>query len=186
RQMQAWQIQFPADPPLTISVNLSTKQFSEPTLIERIKQIIQETGLEGSNLKLEITESVLMANIQLATFMILQLQEMNIELHLDDFGTGYSSLSYLHRFPSTVLKIDRSFITKMGANGENLEIIQAIISLAQSLNKDVIAEGVETEEQMTQLRAMKCKYAQGYFLSQALDSNLIERLMVCDIHLRQG
>ncbi|MEH2372987.1 EAL domain-containing protein [Nostoc sp.] len=186
RQMHAWQIQFPADPPLTISVNLSTKQFAEPALIEQIKQILQETGLEGSNLKLEITESVLMANIQLATYMILQLQEMNIELHLDDFGTGYSSLSYLHRFPSTALKVDRSFITKMGANGENLEIIQAIITLAESLNKDVIAEGVETGEQMTQLRAMKCKYAQGYFFSQGVDSKSIERLMRCDIHLRKG
>ncbi|MEH1931886.1 GGDEF domain-containing response regulator [Nostoc sp.] len=177
RQMHAWQIQFPADPPLTISVNISTKQFLQPDLIEGIKQILQETGLEARNLKLEITESVLMANTQLASFMILQLQEMNIQLHLDDFGTGYSSLSYLHRFPSTILKIDRSFITKMGANGENLEIIQAIISLAESLNKDVIAEGVETGEQVAQLKAMKCKYAQGYYFSQGMDSKSIERLM---------
>ncbi|MEH2002295.1 MAG: EAL domain-containing protein [Nostoc sp.] len=186
RQMHAWQIQFPADPPLTISVNLSTKQFSDPALIEKINQIVQETDLEGSNLKLEITESVLMGNIQLTSFMILQLQEMNIQLQLDDFGTGYSSLSYLHRFPSSALKIDRSFIAKIGANEESLEIIQTIISLAKNLNKDVIAEGVETAEQLAQLRAMKCKYAQGYFFSKPLDSKSIERLIAFGIQPIQG
>ncbi|MEH2409797.1 EAL domain-containing protein [Nostoc sp.] len=186
RQMHAWQIQFPADPPLRISVNISTKQFSQSGLIKQIKQIIQETGLEGSNLKLEITESVLMENIQSLPFILLQLQEMNIELHLDDFGTGYSSLSYLQRFSSTALKIDRSFIAKIDTNGENLEIIQAIITLAQSLNKDVIAEGIETVEQLAQLRAMKCKYAQGYFFCKPLDSKSIERLMASGTHLRQG
>lgn len=186
RQMRAWQIQFPTDPPLTISVNLSTKQFSQPGLIEQISQIMQATGLEGSNLKLEITESVLMENFQSATFMLLQLQEMNIQIHLDDFGIGYSSLSYLHRFASNALKIDRSFVTKIGANGENLEIVQAIITLAQSLNIDVIAEGVETVEQLALLRAMKCKYAQGYFFSQPLDSKSIETLLASGIQLRQG
>ena len=185
RQMRAWQVQFPTDPPLTISVNLSTKQFSQPELIDQINQIMQETGLEAGNLKLEITESVLMENIQLATFMLLQLQQMNIQLHLDDFGIGYSSLSYLHRFPSNALKIDRSFIIKIGANGENLEIIQAIIALAHSLNIDVIAEGVETVEQLAQLKAMKCKYAQGYFFSKPLDSNSVETLIASGIQPRQ-
>ncbi|AUB39253.1 CheY chemotaxis protein or a CheY-like REC [Nostoc flagelliforme CCNUN1] len=185
RQMRAWQIQFPTDPPLTISVNLSTKQFSQSGLIEQISQIMQETGLEGSNLKLEITESVLMENMQSATFMLLQLQEMNIQIHLDDFGIGYSSLSYLHRFASNALKIDRSFVTKIGANGENLEIVQAIITLAQSLNIDVIAEGVETVEQLALLRAMKCKHAQGYFFSKPLDSKSIETLLASGIQPRQ-
>ena len=186
RQMRAWQVQFPTDPPLTISVNLSTKQFSQPELIDQIDQIMQETGLEAGNLKLEITESVLMENIQLATFMLLQLQQMNIQLHLDDFGIGYSSLSYLHRFPSNALKIDRSFIIKIGANGENLEIIQAIIALAHSLKIDVIAEGVETVEQLAQLKAMKCKYAQGYFFSKPLDSKSVEILIASGIQPRQG
>ncbi|MEH2171719.1 GGDEF domain-containing response regulator [Nostoc sp.] len=181
RQMRAWQVQFPTDPPLTISVNLSTKQFSQPSLIEKINQIIQETGVESGSLKLEITESVLMENVQLATFMLLQLQQMNIQLHLDDFGIGYSSLSYLHRFPSNALKIDRSFIAKIGADGENLEIVQAIAALAQSLNIDVIAEGVETLEQLAQLRVMKCKYAQGYFFSKPLDRKSVERLILSGI-----
>lgn len=184
RQMRAWQIQFPTDPPLTISVNLSTKQFLQPDLIEQINRTIQETGLEARNLKLEITESVLMENIQSATLMLLQLQQMNIQLHLDDFGIGYSSLSYLHRFPSKALKIDRSFITKIGANGENLEIVQAIVTLAQGLNIDVIAEGVETLEQLAQLRAMKCKYAQGYFFSKPVDSKSIETLIASGIQPR--
>ncbi|MBN3926888.1 MAG: EAL domain-containing protein [Nostoc sp. NMS4] len=133
---------------------------------------------------MEITESVLMENMQLATFMLLQLQQMNIQLHLDDFGIGYSSLSYLHRFPSNALKIDRSFIAKIGANGENLEIVQAIVALAKSLNIDVIAEGVETLEQLAQLRVMKCKYAQGYFFSQPLDSQSVETLILSGIEPR--
>lgn len=111
-----------------------------------------------------------MENTQSATAMLLQLQKMNIKLHIDDFGTGYSSLSYLHRFPSSALKIDRSFVSKIGTGDQNFSIVQAIITLANSLSIDVIAEGVETLEQLSQLRVLKCKYVQGYFLSKPMDS----------------
>ncbi|MEH2414918.1 EAL domain-containing protein [Nostoc sp.] len=182
RQLRAWQEQFPTDPLLTMSVNISTKQFSQPDLIEQIHQILQETGVEGRSLKLEITESVIMENKESATAMLLHLQQMNVQLYLDDFGTGYSSLSYLHRFPTNALKIDRSFVMNIGVNGENLEIIQAIITLAHSLNIDVVAEGVETVEQLAQLRVYKCKYAQGYFFSRPLNSKLASTLIASGLH----
>jgi diguanylate cyclase (GGDEF)-like protein/PAS domain S-box-containing protein len=178
RQLRAWQRQFCANP-LTISVNLSSQQFLQPDLIEQIARILQETELDASSLKLEITESVLMENTQLATAMLLQLREMNLGIHIDDFGTGYSSLSYLHRFPSSALKIDRSFVSHMGTEPQNWEIVRAIVTLADSLHIDAIAEGVETATQLAQLRELNCKYAQGYFFSHPLDSSaataLIER-----------
>jgi diguanylate cyclase (GGDEF)-like protein/PAS domain S-box-containing protein len=177
RQMRVWQEQFPTAPLLTISVNISSRQFSQPDLNEQIARILKETGLEASSLKLEITESVLMENTQLATDMLLKLREMNIQIHIDDFGTGYSSLSYLHRFPSNAVKIDRSFVSRIGSKGENLEIVRAIVALARSLNMDAIAEGVETIEQLTYLKALKCKYAQGYYCSRPLNSQSMERLI---------
>ncbi|MBD0385187.1 MAG: EAL domain-containing protein [Nostoc sp. C3-bin3] len=184
RQMRAWQLKFPTNPPLSISVNISSKQFFHPNLIEEIRQILLDSGLEGSSLKLEITETVLMKNSDSATAMLLELQEMDIQLHLDDFGTGYSSLSYLHHFPFSALKIDRSFVINIGANGENLEIVQAIISLAQSLNINVIAEGIETIEQLTQLKIKKCNNAQGYIFSGPLDSKSVDALITSSLYFQ--
>ncbi|MGF2035853.1 MAG: EAL domain-containing protein [Nostoc sp. CmiVER01] len=184
RQMQAWQLKFPTNPILTISVNISSKQFCHPNLIEEIRQILLDSGLEGSSLKLEITESVLMENSDSATAMLLELQQMDIQLHLDDFGTGYSSLSYLHHFPFSALKIDRSFVINIGANGRKLDIVQAIISLAESLNIDVIAEGIETREQLTQLQNKKCKHAQGYIFSRPLDSNSVDTLIASSLYFQ--
>ncbi|MCU0538176.1 MAG: bifunctional diguanylate cyclase/phosphodiesterase, partial [Hydrococcus sp. Prado102] len=183
RQMRVWQEQFPTIPLLTISVNLSSKQFSQPDLSEQIARILQETELEATSLKLEITESVLMENTQSATDMLLQLREMNIQIHIDDFGTGYSSLSYLHRFPSNAVKIDRSFVSRIGSKGENLEIVRAIVALARSLNMDAIAEGVETLEQLTYLKTLKCKYAQGYYCSRPLNSRSMEKLIATGISI---
>jgi diguanylate cyclase (GGDEF)-like protein/PAS domain S-box-containing protein len=183
RQMRVWQEQFPTAPLLTISVNISSKQFSQPDLNEQIARILQETELEPSSLKLEITESVLMENTQSATDMLLKLRAMNIQIHIDDFGTGYSSLSYLHRFPSNAVKIDRSFVSRIGSKGENLEIVRAIVGLARSLNMDAIAEGVETPEQLTYLKALKCKYAQGYYCSRPLNSQSMERLIARGISI---
>ncbi|PSB27268.1 sensor domain-containing phosphodiesterase [Chlorogloea sp. CCALA 695] len=166
-QMRAWQLQF-SDDSLTISVNLSSKQFLQPDLVAQISQVLRETGLNSRCLKLEITESVIMENLESATSMLLQLKDLGCELHMDDFGTGYSSLSYLHRFPFDLLKIDRSFISRMDISDKELEIVRAIITLAHNLNINVIAEGLETAEQLAQLRALRCKYGQGYFFSKAV------------------
>ncbi|MBP0018227.1 MAG: EAL domain-containing protein [Cyanobacteria bacterium SBLK] len=177
RQLHLWQEQFPYYSSLTININLSGKQIREPTLIDAIDRILAQTKLAGRFLKLEITESILMENVEAATQMLLALRKRQIQLCIDDFGTGYSSLSYLHRFPVNTLKIDRSFVKRMRPNGKNMEIIQAIVSLAGALGMDVVAEGIETEAQLTQLKALGCPFGQGYFFFRPLTKNEVEDLL---------
>lgn len=172
-----WQKQYPTNIPLTISVNLSAKQFSQPDLVEQVKQILQDTRLDACSLKLEITESVLINNAESARAMLLQLKALGIQLLLDDFGTGYSSLSYLQRFPIDVLKIDRSFISNTNIGGQDFKIVQTIVTLAHALGMDVIAEGVQTETQLAFLKQLQCKYAQGYFFSKPMNTEVSEMLI---------
>lgn len=165
QQLQHWQNQMP-DLPLTMSVNLSAQQFSQPDLIAKIEQILQASGLQGRHLKLEITESVLIENSKLAADILQQLQDRHIEICIDDFGTGYSSFSYLHRFPINTLKIDRSFVAQIGQT-ENSEVVKAIIHLGLNLGLTVVAEGVETLEQLSSLKNSGCHYGQGFWFMQA-------------------
>jgi EAL domain-containing protein (putative c-di-GMP-specific phosphodiesterase class I) len=181
-QMDRWQLIFPTDPPTFMCVNLSVKQFSQQDLIEKVATILKETNLPPSSLKLEITESAVMENVETATKMLNQLRQLGVQLAMDDFGTGYSSLSNLHRFPINTLKIDRSFITRMVENNENAEIVRTISGLAQNLGMDVVAEGVETKEQLEILRALGCKYGQGYFFSKPLDAQSAE-VFICENYL---
>ncbi|MCI0423461.1 MAG: EAL domain-containing protein [Acidobacteria bacterium] len=169
-QMKAWQCQFGDRAPAIMSVNLSSKQLAQPGLIEEIEQTLQMTGLQASHLKLEITESSFMDSLESAIELLQRLRKMGIQLGIDDFGTGYSSLSYLYRLPVHTLKVDRSFVSRMGANGENSEIVRTIISLAHNLNLDVIAEGVETADQKLQLQALGCEYGQGYYFSRPIEA----------------
>ncbi|MBW4441378.1 MAG: EAL domain-containing protein [Plectolyngbya sp. WJT66-NPBG17] len=168
RQLKQWQDEFASEPPLSISVNLSSRQFSQPSLINQIRQILTDTGVDAHCLKLEITESAIMENTESAMDMLLQLKAMGIQLSVDDFGTGYSSLGYLYRFPMDVLKIDQSFVSRVDVDGEKLELVRTIITLAWNLGMDVVAEGVETTKQLAQLKALKCEYAQGYLFSKPL------------------
>ncbi|MCA1636105.1 MAG: EAL domain-containing protein [Acidobacteria bacterium] len=168
QQMQEWRRQLPSERVLTMSVNLSGKQFSQPDLTEQIAAILSETGLSPSCLKLEITESMVMENIDTAIGMLTQLRALGVELAIDDFGTGYSSLSYLHRFPINTLKIDRSFVSRMLDNTENEEIVRTIVTLARSIEMNVVAEGVETASQLEQLRTLECDFGQGYLFSKPL------------------
>jgi len=168
--------QFPFNNPLTISVNISSKQLF-PSLVTQIKRILQETGLAPSSLILEITETMIMENADIVFPLLFQLREMGVKLNIDDFGTGYSSLSYLYDLPVDMLKIDKSFIKRIGSHGENMEIIEAITSLARSLNMGVIAEGVEEENQLIQLGKLNIKYMQGHFFSKPLDSAQVESLL---------
>jgi diguanylate cyclase (GGDEF)-like protein/PAS domain S-box-containing protein len=176
KQLRAWQDQFPSDPPLTVSVNLSAKQFSHPALIEEIKQILAETKVAPGSLKIEITESAIIENVEVATEILRQLKAVGIRISLDDFGTGYSSLSYLHRFPIDTLKIDRSFVTRMSMP-KNSEIVRTIITLALNLGMDVIAEGVETREQIILLTGLNCEYVQGYLLSKPVNGETMRELI---------
>jgi predicted signal transduction protein with EAL and GGDEF domain len=177
RRMQQWQQRFPADPPIFISVNLSIRQFNEPRLIEQVEGILVETGLDPRSLKLEITESAVMDNIDAATEMLEQLRALGVQLSIDDFGTGYSSLSYLHRFPINTLKVDRSFVMRMADNNENSEIVRTILMLAQNLGMDVVAEGVETREQLALLRKLGCEYGQGFLFSKPVDADGAEQII---------
>jgi len=178
RQMSVWHRRHPSHPLLTISVNLFGRQFVRPGLVQQVQKVLKETQLESSSLKLEITERAIMDNAAETTDTLRELQKLNVQLHIDDFGTGYSSLSYLQHFPVNTLKIDRSFVSQMGTNGgDNMAIIKTIVTLAQSLNMDVIAEGVETKEQFKRLQALNCEYAQGYFFSRPVDQKKAEHLI---------
>ncbi|MDP3773994.1 MAG: EAL domain-containing protein [Gemmatimonadales bacterium] len=168
RQIKVWQQLAGPEHPLAMSVNLSAKQLLQPDLVDQIALILKETGLDAHTLQLEITESVIVENAESAVSMLARLRALNVQLHMDDFGTGYSSLSYLHRFQIDTLKIDRSFVSNLGLRGENSEIIRTIVTLARNLGIDVIAEGVETEEQLALLRAIGCAHVQGFLFSEPI------------------
>jgi diguanylate cyclase (GGDEF)-like protein/PAS domain S-box-containing protein len=177
RQIRIWQEQFPSTPPLTVSINVSSKQLSNPDFVSEIKSVLGETGINPQSLKLEITESFLMEDEKIA-MVLSKLKEMDVQIHIDDFGTGYSSLSYINKYPISALKIDRSFIERMGIEGEDSEIVRAIVNLAHNLSMDVIAEGVEKGEHLPILKALNCKYVQGYFFSQPLNTKEAESLLI--------
>lgn len=176
RQLRQWQSEFPNAESLSINVNLCVKQFMQANLLEELQQMLQQNALDPSTLNLEITESAVMESTTSAATILRQLKELGVELSIDDFGTGYSALSYLHRFPIKTLKIDRSFVSRMDGNG-NAEIVQTIILLAHNLGMEVVAEGVETEEQLRQLKQLKCNYGQGYLFSVAVDAQAAARLI---------
>ncbi len=171
-----WQLKYPQHPAIRMSINLSGQQFQESELIEKVESVLEETGLQGKSLKLEITESTLIDNLERVTDIILHLRKKDIQFSIDDFGTGYSSLSYLHRFPVDTIKIDRSFVSQMQAD-DNSAIVKAIITLAHMLNMDVIAEGIETTSQLAQLRLLQCEYGQGFFFSKPLSRAEAEALI---------
>jgi diguanylate cyclase (GGDEF)-like protein/PAS domain S-box-containing protein len=177
RQTVEWHKLYPREQPLTISVNLSSKQFMQLNLVELIRKGLDETGMDPSCLHLEITESVIMERAQDAAEMLSQLKSLGVKLSIDDFGTGYSSLSYLHSFPFDILKIDRSFVNRMGTDNESTGIVETILTLAHKLGKKAVAEGVETEEQVAALRSLGCGYGQGYLFSRPLWSDAAEKLI---------
>jgi PAS domain S-box-containing protein/diguanylate cyclase (GGDEF)-like protein len=179
-QLGVWQRAFPAPQPLMISVNLSGVQLGQLGMIERLDQILRETGIDGGSLKLEITESAFMENTAAEIGMLEQLKALGIQLSIDDFGTGYSSLARLHQLPVDTLKIDRSFVSRMTADGDNSEIVHTIVRLAHTLGMDAVAEGVETPEQLEILRTLQCEYGQGYFFSKPVDSDAARALLLSE------
>lgn len=179
-QVVKWQNSIAAGRPLTIAVNLSGKHFGHPGLVEQIKTVISESGIDPSSLKLELTESAVMENAETAILMLKQIKETGVRISIDDFGTGYSSLSYLHRFPIDLLKVDRSFVSAMEENTENGEIVRTVIALAKALGLKVVAEGIESIHQFHQLRILGCEFGQGYLFSKPLPVADIERLLQDD------
>jgi diguanylate cyclase (GGDEF)-like protein/PAS domain S-box-containing protein len=176
-QLRDWQEQYPELDQLSVSVNLSANHFSHDGLLEFLDRVFAETGLSANSLKLEVTESAVIKNPEAARKLLEALRERGVQVCLDDFGTGYSSLSYLQCFPFNVLKIDRSFINQLTANVGNQEILKAIINLGLTLNMKVVAEGVETPEQLVKLKNFNCPYAQGYWFSKPINSEEMAALL---------
>ena len=177
RQTAHWQARYKRRPPLYINVNVSTRQLAQRDLAEHVERILAETRLMPGSLTLEITESALSQNLRASSGIVNRLHEMAVKLHIDDFGTGYSSLSYLYSFPVDTLKVDRSFVARIGGPDQS-EIVRAIVNLAQNLGMGVTAEGVETTEQLEALQKRNCTSAQGFLFSQPLPAEEAERLIV--------
>jgi len=176
RQMATWDREFPHCTALTISVNLSARQCMQPDLLSDVSQVLDETGLDPARLKLEITESVVLENTDTVARVLQDLRRLGVQLGLDDFGMGYSALSYLQRFPFQTIKIDRAFVSSVH-DSANAEIIRAIVSLAEGLDMDVTAEGVETREQAIRLKELACGFAQGFYFHHPLPPDEARRLI---------
>lgn len=177
RQLSIWQRAYPLDPPLTMNVNLSPRQFSQHDLVQTVSTALNEHVLSPESLKLEITESALIEHADDATALLYRLNSLGIQLCIDDFGTGYSSLSYLQNFPFSTIKLDKSFIRQMSAGGEAIEIVRTIIALARSLGMSLVAEGTETAEQLNILQELACDYGQGWIFARALDATAAAKLI---------
>ncbi len=177
RQTRQWQLAAPASK-LAISVNLSARQLQQPGLVEEIAAVLRETRLEPGALRLEITETVVMHDAPTTLAKLEALKALGVQLAIDDFGTGYSSLGYLKRFPVDTLKIDRSFVKGIGRDVEDSAIVRAVITVAKSLGLSVTAEGIETAEQLDQLRTLGCDHGQGYFFAKPMTSDRVPALLL--------
>lgn len=177
QQLRRWRTQCQVSNRISISVNVSSRQLEQSSFVERVKGLLEESGVDPTQVKLEITESSILDNSGTTTTCLTRLQELNLGLYLDDFGTGYSSLSHLHRIPIDALKVDRSFVSTMATNSVSRSIVHAIVALAHALGMRVIAEGVETEEQLELLRALQCDEAQGFYFFKPLEANLVSALL---------
>jgi EAL domain-containing protein (putative c-di-GMP-specific phosphodiesterase class I) len=177
RQLRQWQDRYPEYRDLTVSVNISGKVFSQPDFYGAVVKILRDTGLDPHCLRLEIVERMLIDNPEPAAALLKRLQDLNIRIDIDDFGTGYSALNYLRHFPIHGLKIDRSFMSALTTDRNNAAIVKTIIALSRDLDLDVIAEGIETTEQMEAYRTMNGEYAQGFLISHPLDRRALEDVL---------
>ncbi|ACK69536.1 diguanylate cyclase/phosphodiesterase with PAS/PAC sensor(s) [Gloeothece citriformis PCC 7424] len=177
QQLSAWREKYPQANHLTINVNLSNRQLEKDNFVYKLDNVLQQTGLPATQLKLEITETLLMTNLAAAIATLSQLKQRNINISIDDFGTGYSSLNYLCRLPVSSLKIDRSFVANVHEDSKNLQIIQTILSLGEQLMIEVIAEGIETQKHLEQLQELGCQYGQGYLFSKPVNCEAAEQLI---------
>jgi EAL domain-containing protein (putative c-di-GMP-specific phosphodiesterase class I) len=177
RQLAAWTSRMPGASQLGMTVNVSSRQLMHPEFTEQVASAVRDVGIRPDSLCLEITETTLIHSLDLAATVLGELRALGVQVYLDDFGSGYSSLSYLHRFPVNTLKIDRSFISSLGTKREQPAIVESIIALARSVGANVIAEGVETRNQLRLLRHIGCGYAQGFLFSEALAPGAAETLI---------
>jgi EAL domain-containing protein (putative c-di-GMP-specific phosphodiesterase class I) len=177
QQARDWQLQYPSDPPLIMSVNLSPRQLQQPHLVEMVERTLRHADLDPRTLKLEITESAIMQDPEAAARTLQALKDRGIRLAVDDFGTGYSSLNYLKRFPVDTLKIDRSFVDGVGRDTQDTAIVRSVIDLARTLGLSVTAEGIETPTQHHWLRQLGCDRGQGYLFARPLPAADLSELL---------
>ncbi len=176
-QARRWQLAFPADPPLTVAVNVSVNQIHGAGLNQAVWEALRDAGLDPAALVLEITESVMMRHTEDAIARLRELKQLGVRLAVDDFGTGYSSLSYLQRFPIDVLKIDKSFVDGVGSEEKEAELAQAIVDMARVLRMEIVAEGIERAEQLERLRQLGCDLGQGYYFAHPVDVATIDAML---------
>jgi EAL domain-containing protein (putative c-di-GMP-specific phosphodiesterase class I) len=177
RRLREWLDRHPAARQCYLNVNISGKQFMQPDFLATFRRAVEDSNLPGSLLRVELTESVLIENVDHMADTLSGIKEMGVRIAIDDFGTGYSSLSYLHRFPIDVIKIDRSFVVRMGSR-EKRDLVAIIVSIAHGMSMTVVAEGVETEEQLATLREYGCEYGQGFLLSEPLTPEAAEEMIL--------
>ena len=196
RQLSLWHSRYPSDAgidvpivsPLGMSINISGKQLLNDDFIPKMRTILKEEKCNPRFIKIEITETILMENVDAIQDSLLVLKDMNIQLYIDDFGVGYSSLSYLHQFPFDALKIDRSFTAGIGVDETQTKIVTTLLSLSEQLGLDVITEGIETAQQLEALKTLNCKYGQGYYFSRPLNAaaatKLLEKEQECSVDVQ--
>ena len=180
RQLRAWQERFSVSKPLSVSVNLSVREFTQLSFVSRVEETIRATGIDPRLLRLEITESIAIEDTQRTLEMLAALRQLGVRIYLDDFGTGYSSLGYLHQWPLDAIKIDRTFVSRMHTEPTHLQLVRTVRALASNIGVAAVAEGVETEAQLATLREIGCEYAQGYLFSKPAPSEEMERLLSAD------
>ncbi|ACB50119.1 hypothetical protein cce_0768 [Crocosphaera subtropica ATCC 51142] len=176
-QISIWQSHFPFSEPLKVSVNISSFQLNQMDFVEQVKKVLEESKIKASQLNLEITETVIMNNIESTSFKLQCLQKLGVKISIDDFGTGYSSLNYLQQLPIDILKIDRSFVRRLESNPSEFQIIEAIIKLGNILGMETLAEGIETSEQYNLIQSLGVDYAQGFIFSKPLNKSLVEQTL---------
>jgi predicted signal transduction protein with EAL and GGDEF domain len=184
RQLRSWQALFPSDPPLSVNVNITSKEFAQPDLAAQIGKTLHETGLDPCCLNLEITETIAMGDADRSAVVLSELKALGVRLDIDDFGTGYSSLAYLKRFPVDIIKVDQSFVKDVPHDLDDSAIVKGIIALAHSLRLEVVAEGVESESQLNFLRDLSCDMMQGYYFSRPMPAEQFARFVMEQAALR--
>jgi diguanylate cyclase (GGDEF)-like protein len=175
RQMAEWQRDYPQQPPLSVSVNLSSRELNDPELVSTISGVLQDTGLNPGSLRIEVTEGVILEDHEKTAATLRRLQDLGISLEIDDFGTGYSSLSRLHEFSFSTVKIDRSFVKNLVEETGSAHLVETILLMAKSMGLEAVAEGIETREQLAKLAALGCDFGQGYYFSKPMDNQTTQK-----------
>jgi EAL domain-containing protein (putative c-di-GMP-specific phosphodiesterase class I) len=177
RQIRSWNLAIPASSAIRVSVNVSAAQFDQGNLVEEVRDALRNADVAPTSLALEVTESLVLRNRTLTAHILAELRALGVTIYLDDFGTGYSSLSLLHELPVDTLKIDKSFVGRIGEAGENSEIVQSVAALGHGLGLSVLAEGIETAVQLAQLRALRCEFGQGWYFYGAVPAEEASMLL---------